>query len=246
MVEIGELQLKTNKLTSNAIAIAIAKNKMNKKYWDDFYKNNSSKIDISNHSTFAEFCATNYFKKPRSIVDLGCGNARDSFYFALLGHEVLAVDQSIDLNVKENKQHYNLQYLQDDFVQPSYHQTDIKTYEYHPDLLPIDVFYSRFTIHSITKKQQEKLLPNVYNWLNSGGLFCIEVRTINDPKFGIGKHVCDTTYFNDGHARRFIDSQELLNTVLSLGFKLKYFNEQDNLSIYKDDNPVLLRLILEK
>jgi len=27
---------------------------------------------------------------------------------------------------------------------------------------------------------------------------------------------------------------------------LLYFNEQDNLSIYKDDNPVLMRIILEK
>jgi hypothetical protein len=40
--------------------------------------------------------------------------------------------------------------------------------------------------------------------------------------------------------------EKFLNTVLSLGFKLLYFNEQDNLSIYKDDNPVLMRIILEK
>jgi len=131
-------------------------------------------------------------------------------------------------------------------VRPSYHRDDIETNEYHPDLLPIDVFYSRFTIHSITLQDENKLLTKVFQCLREEGLFCIEARTTKDPKFGVGKHICDTSYFNDGHTRRFIDSQQFLKKVLTLGFKLKYFNEQDNLSIYKDDNPVLMRIILEK
>lgn len=218
---------------------------MDKQYWDNFYKDHSYRGDISECSTFASFCEENFFKQ-QSIVDLGCGNARDSLYFAKLGHHVLAVDQSIDASIKEVKAHHKLQFLEDDFIKPSHHSDDKHTNEYHPDLLPVDVFYSRFTIHSITSEEQDKLLRKVSQCLRSGGLFCIEVRTTKDPKFGIGKHISDTTYFNDGHTRRFIDSQEFLNEVLSLDFKLKYFNEQDNLSVYKDDNPVLLRIILEK
>lgn len=219
---------------------------MDKEYWDQFYKHRLNKSNIEECSTFANFCIQNYFTTKLSIVDLGCGNARDSLYFARQGHDVLAVDQSLESCVTEINTHENIQYLNDDFVYPSYHQEDLETTEYHPNLLPIDVFYSRFTLHSITKEDQDKLLTKIYSCLRETGLFCIEARTIKDSKFGVGKHICDTTYFNDGHTRRFIDSQEFLKRVLSLGFKLKYFNEQSNLSVYKDDNPVLMRIILEK
>jgi hypothetical protein len=109
----------------------------------------------------------------------------------------------------------------------------------------IDAFYSRFTIHSITKNDEQALLPSIYNTLSVGGLFCIEVRTTKDPLCGVGESCGDNTYITD-HKRRFIDSQVFLNEVLSLGFELLYFTEEDNLSIYKNDNPVLMRLILQK
>ena len=220
---------------------------MDKQYWDKFYKNHSNRVDISEYSTFASFCCESFFgKESKTIVDLGCGNARDALFFAEQEHYILAVDQSIDDKVKTQKTHINLEFLESDFIRPKYYFNDGVTSYYHPTANKIDVFYSRFTIHSITEEDQKELLPKVYNLLDTGGLFCIEVRTTKDPKFGVGKHICDTTYFNDGHTRRFVDSQKFLNTVLSLGFKLLYFNEQDNLSIYKDDDPVLMRIILEK
>lgn len=208
---------------------------MDKQYWDKFYKDHSNRSDISNCSTFASFCCDNIFNKtPKTIVDLGCGNARDAKHFSK-NHLVYGVDQSISQQVLDANTSSSLKLIEQDFVYGEYNFSE-----------SIDVFYSRFTIHSITEDDQEELLPKVYNSLDAGRLFCIEVRTTKDPKFGVGKHICDTTYFNDGHTRRFIDSQEFLKEVLTLGFKLKYFNEQDDLSVYKDDNPVLMRIILEK
>ena len=208
---------------------------MDKQYWDKFYKKHSSRGDISDCSTFASFCSDNFFnKKSKTIVDLGCGNARDAKHFAK-NHLVYGIDQSIDDQVAHTNKLPCLKLIKQDFVYGEYNFSE-----------KVDVFYSRFTIHSITEGDQKELLLKVYNNLGSGGLFCIEVRTTKDPKFGVGKHICDTTYFNDGHTRRFIDSQKFVNTVLSLGFKLIYFNEQDDLSIYKEDNPVLMRIILEK
>lgn len=208
---------------------------MDKNYWDKFYKDHSNRDDISECSTFASFCCDVLFdKEPRTIVELGCGNARDAKHFSR-EHLVYGLDQSISNEVISSNKSSSLKLLERDFVHERYNFCE-----------KIDVFYSRFSIHAITVDDQKKLLPNIFNILDTGGLFCIEARTINDPKFAVGKHICDTTYFNDGHTRRFIDSQEFLNEVLTLGFKLKYFNEQDNLSIYKDDNPVLMRVILEK
>ena len=220
---------------------------MDKQYWDKFYKGHSNRSDISECSTFASFCCDNFLNKDsKNIAELGCGNARDALFFAKQGHYVLAVDQSIDNQVKNKKNSENIEFLETDFINPKYFFDDGKNIDYHPTAEKINVFYSRFTIHSITEKDQEELLPKIYKCLDPGGLFFIEARTIKDPKFGVGKHICDTTYFNDNHTRRFIDSQEFLNKVLNLGFKLKYFNEQDNLSVHKDDNPVLMRIILNK
>ena len=180
---------------------------MDKQYWDKFYKDHSSRGDISECSTFASFCCDKFFnQKPKTIVDLGCGNARDAKHFARK-HIVYGLDQSIDKKVINSNKSPLLKLLEQDFVHDQYDFCE-----------KIDVFYSRFTIHSITEEDQALLLPKVYNCLDTGGLFCIEVRTTKDPKFGVGQHVSDTTYFN----------------------------EQNNLSIYKDDNPVLMRIILEK
>jgi tellurite methyltransferase len=208
---------------------------MDKQYWDKFYKDNSSRRDISECSTFASFCCDNFLnEQSKTIVDLGCGNARDAKHFSK-NHLVYGIDQSISQQVLDANTSSSLKLIEQDFVYGKYNFSE-----------NIDVFYSRFTIHSITEDDQEELLAKIYDLLDSEGLFCIEARTTKDSKFGVGKHICDTTYFNDGHTRRFIDSQEFLNKVLSLEFKLKYFNEQDNLSVYKDDNPVLMRIILEK
>ena len=88
-------------------------------------------------------------------------------------------------------------------------------------------------------------MPKIYNSLAKGGLFCVEVRTTKDPLFGVGKDCGENTYLTD-HRRRFIESKIFLNQVLSLGFNLLFFTEEDNLSVRKDDNPVLLRIILSK
>ena len=111
--------------------------------------------------------------------------------------------------------------------------------------LKIEVFYSRFTIHSISKSDELVLLPKIYSHnLDRKGLFCVEVRTINDPLYGIG--ICgENTFMTDNHKRRFIDTTVFRKQVLDLGFRELYFIEENNLSIYKNDNPVLMRIILQ-
>ena len=207
---------------------------MDKGYWDKYYNEHYKKSSISKNSTFADFCHQKYLSSQKTIVELGCGNGRDAKFFAKNNHLVYALDQSINNEIIESNNFDNLNFIEEDFVHCNFDFCK-----------KIDVFYSRFTIHSITSEDQNYLIPKIYNILNPKGLFCIEVRTINDPKFKKGKHISDTTYFYDGHMRRFIDSQQFLKSVLSLGFKIKYFEESNNLSIYKDDNPVLMRIILE-
>jgi hypothetical protein len=80
----------------------------------------------------------------------------------------------------------------------------------------------------------------------NGGLFCIEARTINDPLFGIGEDCGQNTFINNNHKRRFIDTSEFRKQVVEFGFKELFFVEENNLSIVGDDNPTLMRIVLEK
>jgi tellurite methyltransferase len=213
---------------------------MDKKYWNDFYRQHKEDISISSHSSFSEFCLSKFFiKNDLNIIELGSGNGRDAIYFACHQHNVVAIDQStsaINIKIESLKDEHAL-YLHPkelDFVNEDY-----SNYE------SIDVFYSRFTIHAIDKNEEAILLPNVYTGLNDGGLFCIEVRTTKDPIFGKGENCGDNTFITD-HRRRFIDSQVFIKQCLALGFKILYFTEENNLSVHKNDNPVLMRLILQK
>ncbi|MBT5399582.1 class I SAM-dependent methyltransferase [bacterium] len=213
---------------------------MDKKYWNDYYRKHNKDGSISTHSSFAEFCLSKFFiANNLDIVELGSGNGRDAIYFAHHLHNVVAIDQSttaIDIE-KESLRGEVAQYLQPkalDFIDEDYSK-----YE------SIDVLYSRFTIHAISKSDEEELLPNVYSGLNDGGLFCVEVRTTKDSLYGVGENCGHNTFITD-HKRRFIDSQVFVKQCLTLGFKILYFSEENNLSVYKNDNPVLMRLILQK
>jgi SAM-dependent methyltransferase len=214
---------------------------MDKDYWSNYYAHHGTDKGISTRSSFAQLCSDQFLVgKIFSIVDLGAGNCRDAAHFAQLKHTVYALDQSPSIADvgKESVDIEFRQYLRTeavDFVSKDYSK-----------LGKIDAFYSRFTIHSITKEDEITLLPKIYRKLNNGGLLCIEVRTTKDPLYGIGERCGINTFMTDGHKRRFIDSREFREEVSNIGFKELYFIEQDNLSVYKDDNPVLMRIILQK
>ena len=213
---------------------------MDKDYWEDFYLKHGRDLGLEKQSSFATFCH-NFFlnSKKKHIVELGSGNGRDSIYFAKHGYKVSAIDQSTTAIINEKDKNHagiysNLTTISDDFI-----KYDFSSIE------PIDVFYSRFTLHAISKNDENILLPKVFKSLLTGGIFCIEVRTIKDSLYGKGEDYGDNAYKTD-HYRRFIDSQKFLKLMFSYGFELLFFTESNNLSIYKEDNPVLMRVILEK
>ena len=213
---------------------------MDKIYWNNYYLNHSHDKGIMMQSSFAEFCETNYFiNNELNIVELGSGNGRDAIYFAHQGHKIFAIDQSTTAIDMERTKisadiNHNLNPIAADFVTDGFNFNTA-----------IDVFYSRFTLHAISKKDESILLPKIYNTMSNNGMFCVEVRTTKDPMYGVGKDCGDNIYLTD-HKRRFINSNEFLKMTLKIGFRLVYFTEENNLSIYKEDNPVLMRIIIRK
>lgn len=214
---------------------------MDKNYWDNYYQSFGDDKNIIKPSSFAQFILDKYItKKKLNIIELGSGNGRDAIFFAHHNHNVIAIDQSkIAMEVAKKKI--------DPKVAEYFHPKALDfVLEDYSEYMPIDIFYSRFSVHSITKSDELTLLPNIYNNLNDDGLFCIEVRTTKDPLFGVGESCGENTFINNSHRRRFIDTKEFRSQVSEIGFKEKYFIEENNLSVVKNDNPTLMRIILQK
>ncbi|MBR5166518.1 MAG: class I SAM-dependent methyltransferase [Salinivirgaceae bacterium] len=207
--------------------------KRDTQYWDAFYKTN--RPESMEMSLFARF-AMKWLPLGSSIVDMGCGNGRDSLFFAKNGMHVLGVDaSSTAINLLNNLQHPNAEFICGDFI------SDARIYSRN-----YDCFYSRFTLHAISFEQQKQFVANVFNSLNHKGMFMIEVRGVNDPKFGQGEFVERNAYILDGHYRRFIVMEEILTELITMGFVIKYAEENTGFAPYGDENPEIIRIIAKR
>jgi len=209
-------------------------------YWDGYYRGDSSKLM---HSSFAEYCLP-LIKKKSTLLELGCGNGRDSFYFAKNNLSVVATDIS-KIALKNNLKRLpkelknRLKFVNADF-------TNLKIHRFNESFSSV---YSRFTFHAILKEKVEIVLKLCYKILCNDGLIFIETRSINDPLFnsGIGEKIANNTFiYEKGHLRQFIEKKDLVYKLTNVGFKIVEVTESNNLSVVGTDNPVLIRIIAKK
>lgn len=210
-------------------------------YWNAYYQQKPSILNESSSFAKEMLCRIKSQKTDDEIkylLDLGCGNGRDSIFFAQNGLHVIGIDASnVAIEILEQMHGWdeNLEFMCDDFVTASV----LFQREY-------DYCYSRFTLHAINERQEEQLLVNVYKALKKGGLFMIEARTVHDAIYGLGDLVEKNAYIYNGHYRRFIDPEEVQEKVRKVGFDIVYSRESSGFSKTEVDDPVLLRLILRK
>jgi len=123
------------------------------KHWDYYYSNN---LAPKPPSDFAKF-AMDYMHPQKMLIDLGCGNGRDSAYFCKCGLKVTAIDLSKGAIASFDKA-MPIFAVCDDFVTTK----ALACVEY-------DYCYARWSIHAINQAQQDELIPNVYFSLKKDG-----------------------------------------------------------------------------
>lgn len=202
-------------------------------YWNKYYKEKKAPI---HPSLFAQFVGANILKG-RNLLELGCGNGRDSLYFYEIGMNVTAIDASSDSidHLLAHHKNDDICFICDDFVCAS----TIYSGQY-------DYCYSRFSLHAINESQETEVIQNVYKVLKDGGRFYIEVRSIHDELYGKGKKVGEDSYFYDGHFRRFIRKETLEKKLQTIGFNLVYSEEKTGFAPYGESDPPVIRIIVEK
>jgi len=202
-----------------------------KKYWESFYAKNRT---FDKPSPFGKFVLP-FIQDNKNMLELGCGNARDSFYFISNRKiTITALDQCDDeiefLNNK--KDNLPIEFKAHDFT----NYTEDNTFDY---------VYSRFTLHSVSPDDEKRTFTNVYANLKEGGLFFVEVRSTKDELYGVGTDLGNHQFVTD-HYRRFIVMEEMIKNGEDAGLILFYKLQSKGLAPYKSEDPEVIRLIFKK
>jgi len=66
------------------------------KFWDNFYKN----FNLRKPTSFGKFVNKNFIRKKKNLLEVGCGNGRDSFYLSKKV-KIISIDKSAE-TIKQN------------------------------------------------------------------------------------------------------------------------------------------------
>jgi SAM-dependent methyltransferase len=199
----------------------------NSEYWNKYYNN---KKEILPNSSFSKFTLP-YLQPRLSLIDIGCGDGRDSLFFAKNNIETLGVDFS-KVTTSKNKEYENdnLKFKRLNLMKIN----DItQNFNYA---------YCRFMLHAINYEIQEQ----IFDWMFKNILNKIFIET------RIADAQVDSQKYN--HFRRDFTRNEVLKSLEKHNFKIIYSKVSRNFSKYKkaysvndlNHNPLLLRIVIQK
>ena len=141
-----------------------------------------------------------------TLLDLGCGDGKDSFFFLSKGYQVTAIDFSIKalkILKEEQRNHPNakLKIL----------SQDIKNINLPEN--KFDVVYSDVSLHFFTDKSLTNIFKKINNILKPGGLLFIRVKSKNDGLYGKGKAIEDDMFMFQGKVRHFFSKNYMKNKL---------------------------------
>lgn len=200
---------------------------MDLEYWEKYYEKHPEAFEPSD---FAKF-VIKYINAFEHVIDLGCGNARDTIFFKTVGALATGIDQC-ENQIVRLKEKYENEYLK--FKAGSFIEISDDFHVHHA--------YSRFTLHSIDEQAEDKLIEWASKCVNK--YFFIETRSDKDKLNGV----------ETDHYRRFVNMNSLIQKLISAGFEIEYAELSRNFSKYKskygvdynEDDPMLIRVVAKK
>jgi len=184
---------------------------MKASYWENFYSN----FTLGQESNFARTV-----EKSNSIIDFGCGNGRDSLYFANT-RKVLACDYS-KIALSKIK-HHNIETFRFDFRDnPRLFYQKFQEY---------DIGYMRFILHAVDKQTQSNIIECAKYSIRTEGKIYIEARSDK------GEHP------DYSHYRRLINKNELIEELMDNLFEIISSKEGVGFSIAGNEDPTLVRVV---
>ncbi len=197
-------------------------------YWNKYYKNN---IVVSKQSDFAKFVLKRIKKTTGSLIDIGCGNARDTIFFINNKVNAFGCYRSSTIIRKNNK-------IKKIFYHMNFCKKEIK--------LPkkFNFFYARFFIHAISLKEEEIFFKNIKKNIDSSCQIFLEFRTDKDPLMLEGKYISKYERYTD-HYRRFINVDSFIKRMKKKKINILFLKTSNKFAVFKKDKPHICRVILD-
>lgn len=199
-------------------------------YWKKTYNKNEI---INEQSPFAEFVysyLSTISNLSKNILNLGCGNNRDCWYFVSKGYNVLGIDSG-----SKSFKNGNLTVIESDII-----------YFINKEIINIDVIYLRFVLHSLTEEDEILLLSKIFKYMKINCIIFLEFRTTIDELYGKGVQISDNEFIYNDHYRRFISPAKIRQRITKIGYNIVYEKTSDKHAIYKQFKPSVCRMILQK
>ena len=194
-------------------------------YWNGYYKAKTTRLP---NSEFSEF-VLNKINKFSSLIDIGCGDGRDTYFFSK--NEIYTKGVDFSLETIEQNNPFSNKYL-------SFEHLDLSNIDKLNK--KFDFGYCRFIFHSINVETEDILLKWLKN--NVGYKVFIETRVF-DPK---------NLPIEENHYRRFFSEESFIKKIKDLDFKILLSESSYQFSKYKDIykvndikfDPLILRMII--
>jgi SAM-dependent methyltransferase len=175
---------------------------------------------------------------PAVIVDLGCGNGRDSHYFASMGLAVIGIDRSA-VGVAAAR---SLALRSTGAADVHFLKADLTTaVPWRAVAAALDgvqsdrcVYYGRFLLHTMTPGRRLTVLSHLARTMQSGDLAVFEFRTPLDAEL---PKQCP-------HRRWYVDHADLARGLAGLGLNLDVDETGTGLAIFGEEDPHVARVTL--
>lgn len=202
-------------------------------YWNNYYNRGTNRAIPSQFAAFV----LSEFNDRTHYLDCGCGNGRDTFFFAEHGKHAIGVDASdvaIELNNQAagNASDLNLRFQQLDFGQPD--QLDAFARSYQPPSAD-SVVYARFFLHAINETLEDNFFTFASKIIGEQGVLCVEYRTVKDQQL---------TKVTESHYRRFIEPNTMIEKLSFLGLHAQYSVEGFGYAKYRADDAYVARMVI--
>ena len=208
-------------------------------YWDLYYSNKKTNFKPSNF--VKQVIKKKFINKKSVIIELGCGDGRDTFFFSRKVKKIYAFDKSIKI-INRNKKLQSLKKIKN----ISFKAGDIKNNKIFDKIknIKFSIIYARFFIHAISEKLENRLLNKLKLMCPLNCHICLEFRTTKDKLMQKGKKISKYERLTD-HYRRFININDFIKKIKKYNFEIIEIKQGINFSKFGSDNPHMCRLILK-
>jgi SAM-dependent methyltransferase len=175
----------------------------------------------------------------RAVIDLGCGDGRDTCFVAQ-GRPVLGVDYSSAAVEKARAARPRQRFHQVDFIRGDVRDTERLLADTREFLAAADgpvAIYARFFVHAIDDEAEAAFLAFCQRGLRPRSRLLLEFRTTLDQ-------VLPKTFAD--RYRRFVEPALLVERMRARGFELVHHQEGRGYARYRDEDPHIARMVFVK